>query len=113
MLEIAQHRVAFDIGGRQSPEGFERALLAKEAYRETPMAFGYGQGVQKFPSPEFNSRFAGEAVVGGINGEFGSNANNKKNKNIQGALAQWAGQWASGPFGPGFGAVSPETEGNA
>jgi hypothetical protein len=47
--------VAFDIATRQSPEGFERALLAKEAFRETPMAFGYGSSVMKYPSPDLRA----------------------------------------------------------
>lgn len=105
--------MAFDIATRQSPEGFERALLAKEAFRETPMAFGYGSSVMKYPSPEFNSRFAGDALIGGINGEFGSATNNKENKTAQDALAKWTQQYTAGMFGPGLGAEPVPPEGAA
>ncbi len=105
--------MAFDIATRQSPEGFERALLAKEAFRETPMAFGYGSSVMKYPSPEFNSRFAGDALIGGINGEFGSATNNKGNKRVQDTLAQWTRQYTAGMFGPGLGAEPVPPEGAA
>lgn len=105
--------MAFDVGDRQSAEAFERALIAKEMFRETPVAFGYGQGVQKYPSPEFNSRFTPNGVIGGLQGEFGAVTNDKKNKPAQDTLAKWTSQWSSGPFGPGLLAPPEEEPTNA
>lgn len=105
--------MAFDVGNRQSAEAFERAIIAKEMFRETPVAFGYGQGINKYPSPEFNSRFTPDGVIGGIQGEFGSATNDKKNKAAQDTLSKWTAQWSSGPFGFGGGAAPEEDMGNA
>tara|TARA_Y100000589_G_scaffold313314_1_gene334554 strand:+ start:1495 stop:1824 length:330 start_codon:yes stop_codon:yes gene_type:complete len=89
----------------------DMAIQSKNAAEETSAgAFGYEQGSpQKVSSPKYNSRFAGESLIGGINGEFGRITNDRNNKPAQDALATWAGQWASGPFSLGIpGGPPPE-----
>ena len=91
------------------------AIQSKNDKEETSAgAFGYEYGsTQKAASPKFNSRFAGDALIGGLNGEFGSIANNPELFEAQNALKEFAMKWASGPFGlapagPGPGAMPPE-----
>jgi len=91
----------------------DMAIQSKNDREETSAgSFGYESGSpQKAASPKYNSRFAGEALYGGINGEFGRITNDRNNKNAQDALATWAGQWASGPFSLGVpGGPPPEGE---
>ena len=93
------------------------AIQSKADKEETSAgAFGYEQGsAQKAASPKYNSRFAGDALIGGINGEFGAVANNQDLVNNQDNLKKWAMQWSSGPFSlggppppPGAGGPPPE-----
>ena len=85
---------------------FDAAIADKQAKGENYTSFGYGDSSpQKSASPEFASRFAGDVLIGGINGEFGSVTNNKKNPN-QENLKIWTQQFASGPFSP-FGPPPP------
>lgn len=95
----------------------EMAIQSKADKEETSAgAFGYEQGsAQKAASPKYNSRFAGDALIGGINGEFGAVANNQDLVNNQDNLKKWAMQWSSGPFSlggppppPGAGGPPPE-----
>ena len=95
----------------------EMAIQSKADKEETSAgAFGYEHGsAQKAASPKYNSRFAGDALIGGINGEFGAVANNQDLVNNQDNLKKWAMQWSSGPFSlggppppPGAGGRPPE-----
>ena len=76
------------------------AIQSKNDKEETSAgAFGYEYGsTQKASSPTFNSRFAGDRLIGGLNGEFGSATNDPERKNVQDSLMKWAMQWSSGPF---------------
>ena len=81
----------------------EMAIQSKNDKEETSAgAFGYEYGsTQKAASPTFNSRFAGDRLIGGLNGEFGAATNDPERKNVQDSLKRWAMQWASGPFSLG------------
>ena len=78
------------------------AIQSKNDKEETSAgAFGYEYGsAQKAASPKFNSRFAGDALIGGINGEFGAATNDSERKNVQDSLKKWTYQWSRGPFAP-------------
>ena len=79
---------------------FDAAIADKQAKGENYTSFGYGDSSpQKTASPQFDTRFAGDVLIGGINGAFGSVTNNKKNPN-QENLKIWAEQFAMGPFSP-------------
>ena len=68
----------------------------------TSGAFGYEYGApQKNSGEEFRSRFAGDELIGGINGEFGRTTNDPSLVNNQENLKRWAMQWSSGPFSLG------------
>ena len=68
----------------------------------TAGAFTYEEGApQKSASERFNGRFAGDQLIGGINGEFGRVTNDPTLRNNQENLKRWAMQWSSGPFGLG------------
>lgn len=68
----------------------------------TAGAFGYEYGApQKNASGEYVSRFAGDELIGGINGEFGRITNDPSLVNNQENLKRWAMQWSSGPFSLG------------
>ena len=68
----------------------------------TAGAFTYEEGApQKSASERFNGRFAGDPLIGGINGEFGRVTNDPTLRNNQENLKRWAMQWSSGPFGLG------------
>ena len=102
-----------DRGADSLARVLDMAIQSKNDREETSAgAFGYEQGSpQKVSSPKYNSRFAGTALIGGINGEFGSITNDRKNKPAQDSLMTWAGQWSSGPFGLGVpGGPPPEGE---
>lgn len=102
-----------DMGPQALARTLNLAILSKAQKGETEAgAFGYESGSpQAHASDYFDTRFAGERLIGGINGEFGSYTNDKKNKNAQDSLATWAGQWSSGPFGLGVaGGPAPEEE---
>ena len=90
----------------------EMAIQNKNDKEETSAgAFGYEYGsTQKASSPKFNSRFAGDALIGGINGEFGQATNDMERPNVQDSLKKWAMQWSSGPFSLG-GPPPPPGEG--
>ncbi|HCA36595.1 MAG TPA: hypothetical protein DEP13_08145 [Gammaproteobacteria bacterium] len=63
-------------------------------------AFGYEYGApQKNSAEQYRSRFAGDELIGGINGEFGRVTNDPAMVNNQENLRRWAMQWSSGPFG--------------
>lgn len=89
------------------PEAVSRTLdmaiqnkMDKE--ENTAGAFGYEYGApQKSASEKFNGRFAGDELIGGINGEFGRVTNDPNLPNNQENLKRWAMQWSSGPFGLG------------
>ena len=89
----------------------EMAIQSKNDKEETSAgAFGYEYGsTQKAASPKFNSRFAGDALNGGLNGEFGAATNDVERPNVQDALKKWAMQWSSGPFGLAPAGPGPET----
>lgn len=93
------------------------AIQNKEDKEETAAgAFGYEYGApQKAASPKFVSRFAGDSLIGGINGEFGRVTNDPSMVQNQENLKRWAMQWSSGPFSlgappppPGAGGMPPE-----
>ena len=81
----------------------DMAIQNKNDKEETTAgAFGYEFGApQKSASDKFRSRFAGDQLIGGINGEFGRITNDPGMVNNQENLKRWAMQWASGPFGLG------------
>ena len=92
------------------------AIQNKEDKEETAAgAFGYEYGApQKASSPRFTSRFAGDSLIGGINGEFGRVTNDPSMVQNQENLKRWAMQWSSGPFSlgappppPGAGGMPP------
>lgn len=87
----------------------DSAIENKRAKDETTVgAFGYEYGApQKNSSGEYVSRFAGDELIGGINGEFGRITNDPNLVNNQENLKRWAMQWSSGPFGMG-GPMPPE-----
>ena len=90
----------------------EMAIQSKNDKEETSAgAFGYEYGsTQKNASPSFNSRFAGDRLIGGINGEFGRVTNDPSMVQNQDDLKKWAMQWSSGPFALG-GPPPPPGEG--
>ena len=81
----------------------EMAIQSKNDKEETSAgAFGYEYGsTQKNASPQFTSRFAGDRLIGGLNGEFGAATNDQARPNVQDSLKKWAMQWSSGPFALG------------
>lgn len=89
---------------------FELAIAAKEAQEETSAgSLGYEKGVPgKRSTPSMNSRFAGDALIGGLNGEFGAATNDQERPNVQDSLKKWAMQWSSGPYALGAPAPPPD-----
>ena len=79
---------------------FELAIAAKEAQEETSAgSLGYEKGVPgKRSTPSMNSRFAGDALIGGLNGEFGAATNDQDRPVVQDSLKKWTMQWSSGPY---------------
>lgn len=92
-----------DAGPGALARTFDMAIQSKNDKEETSAgSFGYEYGsTQKVASPKFNSRFAGDQLYGGINGEFGRAANDLERPNVQDSLRKWAMQWSSGPFALG------------
>jgi len=79
---------------------FSAAIQDKAAKGENYASFSYSSNSpQKIPSEKYDTRFAGDVLIGGINGEFGSVTNDRNNPN-QENLALWANQFSSGPFSP-------------
>ena len=79
---------------------FSAAIQDKAAKGENYASFSYSSNSpQKIPSEKYDTRFAGDVLIGGINGEFGTVTNDRKNPNQQN-LATWATQFSSGPFSP-------------
>ena len=90
----------------QDPNGVSQALGqgAREelAGHEQPIGFETEGGVPvKIPS----QRFAGDIFNGNLGafGQFGSAADGMQGKEPVMYLKKWAGQWGTGPFGPGMG----------
>jgi len=81
------------------------AIQTKAAQDENSLGHGYSEGT---PQKHASQRFGGDRLMTGFAGEFGSAANDKKNKIAQESLMRWAGQWASGPFGLGVPGPAPE-----
>lgn len=90
-----------DIGDNALARTFELAIQNKKDREETSVGgLGYEMGVgQKNASPRFQSRFAGDALIGGINGEFGAATNDKDRRVVQDSLLKWTEQFSRGPFG--------------
>lgn len=96
------------------PDGVARTLdmaiqnkLDKE--ENSVGAFGYEFGApQKNAGEKYQSRFAGDQLIGGINGEFGRVTNDPSMVQNQDDLKRWAMQWSSGPFGMGGAPMPPE-----
>ncbi len=90
-----------DIGPNALARTFELAIQDKEAKDETSVGnLSYEKGVPSSRSnPNANPRFAGDALIGGINGEFGAATNDKDRKNVQDSLLKWTQQFSAGPFG--------------
>ena len=79
---------------------FSAAIQDKAAKGENYASFSYSSNSpQKIPSQKYDTRFAGDVLIGGINGEFGAVTNDKKNPTRQN-WAAWATQFSSGPFSP-------------
>ena len=89
---------------------FEMAIAAKEAQEETSAgSLGYEKGVPgKRATPSMNSRFAGDALIGGLNGEFGAATNDKERQVVQDSLQKWTYQWSRGPYALGAPQATPE-----
>ena len=104
-----------DRGPNALARTLDMAIQSKRDQEENSTnAFAYGDGttIKQF-SPQMDGRFAGDRLIGGINGTFGAVTNNKENKEAQDKLATWAGQWASGPFGLGVAGGDAPPEGVA
>ena len=79
---------------------FSAAIQDKAAKGENYASFSYSSNSpQKIPSEKYDTRFAGDVLIGGINGEFGSVTNDRKNPN-QENLKRWTEQFVGGFFGP-------------
>lgn len=99
--------MAFPLGQRDPSsigDALGQALLEKETRREKPVTFGYEAGTPV--------RFAGAEIARnlGMNGEFGTMTNDKKDKNSQAYLKKFVDQWTSGAFSPFDGGASSDSE---
>ena len=71
-----------------------QAVENKKEQQERPIAFGYENGAPQ--------RFAGEKIAAsaGMNGEFGRMTGDKKDKEAQGYMKEWMGQFIGGAYSP-------------